>query len=306
MVLEFDNRVAVVTGAGRGLGREIALSLARRGATVVVNDYGGGPSSTDPGGIDVAQAVVDEIVAMGGRAVANGASVGTAESSIATVESVIQKYGRIDILVNNAGGNLRGAIDAHDDVQIELVLRSNFIGAFMLVRKVWPHMRARRYGRIVNVMSSAMLGLPDRCAYGAAKAALFGLTNQTAIEGGQLNILANGVLPVATTRLSDSLPAGPLASWMQHFPPRLVAEGITYLCSAQCSSTGETLSMGAGRVARNAVVNGEGFFDPALTAESLAANFAQARDLSNARVVTSAAEESAGYYVVVPWPASAT
>ena len=302
MTLDFNRRVAIVTGAGRGLGREIALSLADRGAAVVVNDYGGGPSATRPGPIDVAEAVVEEIESRGGTALADGASIGTAQSAIGIVERTLEAFGRIDVLVNNAGGNLRGTIDAHDDDQIELVLRSNFIGGYMLVRKVWPHLREAGYGRIVNILSSAMLGLEDRCAYAPAKAAMMGLTNQAAIEGAPLGIRVNGVLPVATTRLAGSLSPGPLATWMQHFPPALVAEGVTYLCSSECATNGEMFSMGGGRVARTAIVSAAGFYDPHLTAESLAANLALARDLDAARVVTSASDETAGYYTVVPWP----
>jgi NAD(P)-dependent dehydrogenase (short-subunit alcohol dehydrogenase family) len=301
-MLDFSGRVAVVTGAGRGLGRETALSLARRGASVLVNDYGGGSSTTRPGSIEVAQAVVDEITAMGGHAAADASSVGSAQSAVAIVDHALAEFGRIDILVNNAGGNVRGAIDAHDDELIESVLRGNFIGAYLLVRTVWRHMRAAGYGRIVNILSSAMLGLEGACAYAPAKAALMGVTNQAAIEGAPLGIGVNGVLPVATTRLSDSIPPGPLAQWMRHFPPALVAEGIAYLCSAQCEASGEMFSMGGGRVAATAIVNAVGFFDADLTAESLAANFAQARDLSAARVVASAPDETAGYYSVIPWP----
>jgi NAD(P)-dependent dehydrogenase (short-subunit alcohol dehydrogenase family) len=169
-MIRLDDRVAIVTGAGRGMGRTHALLLAERGARVLANDYGGAQSTLIPGTISQAQAVVDEIRAAGGEAEANAAMVGTGQSAREMVEHALDAFGRVDILVNNAGGSLIGEPDAFDDEEIEGVLRTNFIGPYMLLRRVWPLMRAQGYGRIVNVMSSAVLGAGHLGPYAAGKA----------------------------------------------------------------------------------------------------------------------------------------
>jgi NAD(P)-dependent dehydrogenase (short-subunit alcohol dehydrogenase family) len=170
-MIHFDGQVAIVTGAGRGMGRTHALLLASRGACVVVNDYGGDPSTLHPGTIDAAQSVVDEITEAGGQAVADGTMIGTGAAAGAVVDHALDAFGRVDMLVNNAGGALIGDIDAFADDEIEGVLRTNLIGPYMLMRRVWPHLRAQSYGRIVNIMSSATLGIGNIAAYAAGKPA---------------------------------------------------------------------------------------------------------------------------------------
>jgi NAD(P)-dependent dehydrogenase (short-subunit alcohol dehydrogenase family) len=170
-MIRFDGQVAIVTGAGRGMGRTHALLLASRGACVVVNDYGGDPSTLHPGTIDAAQSVVDEITEAGGQAVADGTMIGTGAAAGAVVDHALDAFGRVDMLVNNAGGALIGDIDAFADDEIEGVLRTNLIGPYMLMRRVWPHLRAQSYGRIVNIMSSATLGIGNIAAYAAGKPA---------------------------------------------------------------------------------------------------------------------------------------
>ncbi|TZG27813.1 SDR family NAD(P)-dependent oxidoreductase [Sphingomonas montanisoli] len=302
MAIDFSGRVAIVTGAGRGMGRDIALSLARRNARVLVNDYGGGVSTLNAGGIEVAQTVVDEIAALGGEAIADASDIGAEDSPAAIVDKAFSAFGRVDILVNNAGGNRGDTIDALDDAQVMGLLRTNFIGGYMLLRRCWPHMRDQGFGRIVNIMSSAMLGRPGTAAYAAAKMGLLGVTNVAAIEGEPYDIRVNGVLPVGNTRLVGGLTEQALIDWMANFPPHLVGEAVAYFCAPECKETGEFYSVGAGRVARNAIFNATGFHDAALTAESLAANIGAARDMTDSKLMRHSADENASFFSVAPWP----
>jgi NAD(P)-dependent dehydrogenase (short-subunit alcohol dehydrogenase family) len=281
--LDLSGRVAIVTGAGRGIGRETALALAQRGARVLVNDYGGGASTVKPGSNEVAIAVVAEIAALGGWALADATAVGTAKAAEAIVGAAIAAFGRVDILVNNAGGNITTGVEALDDDRAQTVFDSNFTGGWMLLRKCWPHMRDQRFGRIVNVMSGSMLGLPGRAVYASAKAAYLGLTTVAAAEGEQHDIRINGVWPTAQTRLMDGIDDPAMIAHMKGFPPHLVAQAIAYFCAPECKATGEFYDVGGGTVARIAFARGAGFTDPALTAESLAANFDKARDMSEAK-----------------------
>lgn len=291
-MIDFAGQVAIVTGAGRGIGRETALALARRGAHVLVNDYGGGGDTISPGDIGVAQSVVDEIVGAGGQAVADATSVGTGAGADAIVRHAMAAFGRVDILVNNAGGSLGIiALEEDTDEQVEGVLRTNLIGPYMLIRRVWPIMRQQGHGRVVNVLSGAMVGMAGTAAYSAGKSGLIGLTNTAAIEGAAHGILVNGVWPIAYTRLAGKLEDAAMFEWMKQFPPGLVAEAIVYLCSNANGASGEMFSVGGGRVGRNALFGAPGFYDADLTAETLAANIATARDLTGASVITTTAGE---------------
>ncbi|WP_051684237.1 SDR family NAD(P)-dependent oxidoreductase [Blastococcus sp. URHD0036] len=289
MSIRFDGQVAIVTGAGRGMGRDIAQLLARRGASVVVNDYGGAASTLEPGSADIARSVADGIVAEGGTAVADATTVGTGEAARAIVDRALEAFGRIDVLVNNAGGSILGELDAFEDEQVEGVLRTNLIGPYMLMRRVWPHMRAQGYGRIVNVMSGAMLGMGHNAPYAAGKAGLIGLDADAALTGAAHGIGVNGLCPVAYSRLAKGGPPEVADRLKRLYPPRLAAEAVVYLCSRENEATGEIFSAGGGRVARYAMVRNAGVFDAELTADRLAGSIAAVRDLTGATVPARAA-----------------
>lgn len=300
-MIRLDDRVAIVTGAGRGMGRTHALLLAERGARVLVNDYGGAQSTLIPGTISQAQAVVDEIKAAGGEAEANAAMVGTGQSAREMVEHALDAFGRVDILVNNAGGSLIGEPDAFDDEEIEGVLRTNFIGPYMLLRRVWPLMRAQGYGRIVNVMSSAVLGAGHLGPYAAGKAGLMGLTHDAAFDGQPHNILVNGVFPTGASRLTETSQED-IALWYRtHFQPEKVSAFIAYLCSEALDFSGEIFNVGGGRVARLAIFDNEGMFDPAITPESVAAQIETIRDLSAPTIIPTLWAQTERYFPYLPW-----
>ena len=292
-MIRFDGQVAIVTGAGRGLGREIALRLAARGAAVLVNDYGGGRSSLRPGTIKVAAAVADEITAFGGRALADGSDVAEPNAAAEMVARAQEAFGTVDILVNNAGGTVTAPVEGYDDAVFDGIVAANLSGPYRLIRAVWPGMKASGQGRIVNMLSSAMFGLEQRAAYAAAKAGLMALGAVAAPEGAAHGIRVNGLLPVVRSRLSKGQDDPALAAWMMSFPAGLAAEAALYLCSRDCVANGEMFSAGGGRVARNVVVNARGFRDVALSAESLAAHVAEVRDLAGAVPIFSAAQENA-------------
>ncbi|MCB2049092.1 MAG: SDR family NAD(P)-dependent oxidoreductase [Novosphingobium sp.] len=285
-MIDLSGRVAIVTGAGRGIGRETALALARRGAKVLVNDYGGGASTAKPGSADVAEAVVAEVAALGGEAVADAQAVGTPQAAEAIVAAAMSAFGRVDILVNNAGGNITTGVEQLDDQRAETIFASNFTGGWMLLRKCWPIMREAGFGRIVNIMSGAILGLPGRGTYAAGKSAYLGLTTVAAAEGEPHDIRVNGVWPTAQTRLMDGIDDAEMIERMKGYPPHLVAEAVVWFCAPECKATGEFYDVGGGGVSRIAFTRSAGFHDPDLTAESLGKNFNKARDMTDDRILS--------------------
>jgi NAD(P)-dependent dehydrogenase (short-subunit alcohol dehydrogenase family) len=297
--MSLKDQVVIVTGAGGGIGRAAALLLGKLGARVVVNDYGG-DTAGQAGDIGRAQAVADEIRAAGGEATANGEPVGSVRAAEKIRDAALAAYGRIDALINNAGIMAIGEVDEISDALLDRVIEINFLGAFRLLRAVWPGMKARGYGRIVNVSSSSLLGFGDRAPYGAAKAALIGLTADAAFNGKPHGILVNSLLPAAFTRLTNGEAGGAdaidPAMWemlREKFAPEFVASTAAFLLSPKLSITGEHIVSGANRVARLAHFETAGWRKPGLTMEDIALNIAEVRDTRRGAFVASGQEELA-------------
>jgi NAD(P)-dependent dehydrogenase (short-subunit alcohol dehydrogenase family) len=240
--MRFDGRVAIVTGAGGGLGREHALGLARRGARLVINDLGGARDGSG-GSATAAEAVVAEIEAMGGEAIASAASVTDFDAVRGMVEAAMSKWGRIDILVNNAGV-LRDKTFAKMELEdFRFVVDVHLMGAVNCTKAVWEIMRAQNYGRIaMTTSSSGLYGNFGQSNYGAAKMALVGLMQTLAIEGQKNDIRVNCLAPTAHTRMTEDLGA---ALPLEHLGPELVTPGLLYLVSED-APTRMILAAGAG------------------------------------------------------------
>jgi NAD(P)-dependent dehydrogenase (short-subunit alcohol dehydrogenase family) len=205
MSIDFHGRVAIVTGAGGGLGKQHALALAKRGAKVVVNDLGGNVRG-EGGSVSAAQAVVDEIVNAGGEAIANGASVTDFEAVKGMVQQAMDTWGRVDILVNNAGILRDKSFSKMEVDEFRLVMEVHVMGAFHCTKAVWPIMQAQKYGRIImTTSSSGLYGNFGQANYGAAKMALAGMMQTLSIEGEKYNIRVNSLAPTAATRMTEGL-----------------------------------------------------------------------------------------------------
>jgi NAD(P)-dependent dehydrogenase (short-subunit alcohol dehydrogenase family) len=262
----FEGDVALVTGAGRGIGRSHALELARRGARVVVNDAGGAVDGTSTRPDDPAQAVADEIITAGGEAVASHHSVATPAGGMAMVELALEAFGQLDIVVNNAGilrdksfGNLTPDL-------VDPVLDVHLRGAFHVLIPAWRQMKQRGYGRIVNTTSgSGLFGNYGQANYGAAKAGLVGLTRVLAVEGRKIGIRANAVAPAAATRMNADL----LGERAALLPPGAIAPVVAFLAHRDCRLSGQILSAGGGHVAAVMISVTRGITDEQLTAETV-------------------------------------
>jgi NAD(P)-dependent dehydrogenase (short-subunit alcohol dehydrogenase family) len=270
-MIRFDGQVAVVTGAGRGLGRAHALLLAARGAAVVVNDLGVALDGADPSA-GPAAAVAAEIVASGGSAVADSSDVSVSEGGAAIIETAMRAFGRIDILVNNAGtAGGRVEFGDLDDDRITAVLGSHLLGAFNVTRAAWRPMVRQGYGRVVSTSSGVgLFGMARSTAYAAAKMGIVGLSLSLAAEGEQHGIKVNVVAPIASTRMAD----GVFGELDKHLDPSLVSSVVALLAHRDCPVNGRVLSAGGGRVAEVFIGTGRGYFAPALTPEDVQANVA--------------------------------
>jgi NAD(P)-dependent dehydrogenase (short-subunit alcohol dehydrogenase family) len=272
--LRFDDRVAVVTGAGRGLGRSYALLLASRGAKVVVNDTG---ASLTGDGADTGPAaeVVREIEAAGGKAFACTESVATPAGGQAIIQTALDHYGRIDILVHNAGTVRRAALTEMSYEDFDAVLDVHLRGAFHVVRPAFPLMRAAQYGRIVLTSSiGGLYGNHDVANYAVAKAGIIGLSNVVALEGAADDVKCNVIVPSAVTRMAEGLDT----SAYPPMCPDQVAPVVGWLAHQSCSITGEMLIAVAGRVARAAVAESAGVYRPSWSIEEVGENLDAIRD----------------------------
>jgi NAD(P)-dependent dehydrogenase (short-subunit alcohol dehydrogenase family) len=244
--LRFDDKVAIVTGAGGGLGRAYALELARRGARVVVNDLAVPVGSQQP---PAAAAVVDEICALGGEAVADDHDVVTAGADV--VATALDAYGRLDIVCNNAGVAGGGTIADGDPAQWDRTIAITLHGSIAVTRAAWPHLVANGGGHVLMTASNASFGGFGTGAYSATKSSMIGLTRSLAIEGRRVGVRVNAIMPAAWTRLTQLLPAGALTEMLdERFPPEQVAAFVVWLCHAGTAVTGEIFSVGGGRAAR--------------------------------------------------------
>jgi NAD(P)-dependent dehydrogenase (short-subunit alcohol dehydrogenase family) len=272
--LSFENRVAVITGAGGGLGREHALLLASRGAQIVVNDLGG---SVDGSGASDGPAakVVKEITDAGGVAVADGHSVSTPEGGEGIIKTALDAFGRVDIIINNAGILRDKTFHNMTPDMVDAVLDVHLKGAFNVTRAAWVTMREQGYGRVVNTSSnSGVLGNFGQANYGAAKMGLVGFSRVLAAEGAKYNIKVNALAPIARTRMTEDL----LGAAAEKLDPKFVSPVVAWLCHEDCPVSGEIYSAAGGRVARFFIGMTEGYFNAELSLEDVRDHFEQIRD----------------------------
>ncbi len=281
-MIDFQDRVAVITGAGGGLGKAHALLLASRGAAVVVNDLGGSVEGSGSSA-RAADAVVEEIKAAGGVAVAEYSSVSSPESGAAIVQKAIDEFGRVDILVNNAGILRDKSFGKLEPDNLHAVLDVHLRGAFYVTRPAFAQMREQAYGRIVMTSSaSGLFGNFGQSNYGAAKAGLVGLMNVLKQEGAKYNIKTNAIAPIAKTRMTMEL----LGAMADMFEPDLVSPAVAYLVSEACQLNGEIWSVGGGSVSRIFIGLTDGYFkhpqnEGPLTIEDIEGNVETIRDMDD-------------------------
>ena len=292
--IRFDGKVAIVTGAGGGLGRQHALELARRGAKVVVNDLGGSMDGSG-GGSDAANKVVEEIKALGGEAIANGSSV-TDDAGVALmVKHAMDAWGRIDILIANAGVLRDKSFSKMEIPDFEFVLGVHLLGTVKPAKAVWEIMRTQNYGRIVvTTSSSGLYGNFGQSNYGAAKLGLIGFMNTLKLEGQKNNVHVNAIAPVAATRMTENLGMPPEV--LQQLKPELVTPGVVFLCSED-APTGVILTAGAGAFAVSRIVETEGaYLGHEATVENVRDNWAKIADPAGAQAYFQGGEQSAKFF----------
>ncbi|OMC48311.1 short-chain dehydrogenase [Mycobacterium sp. IS-1264] len=316
--LQFDDRVAVITGAGGGLGKEYALLLASRGARIVVNDTGGSVTGDGSDG-GAAAAVAEEIRQAGGQAVPDTHSVATPEGGKAIVDTAIRAWGRVDIVINNAGIVRDAPFEDMTADLLEPLLDVHLKGAFHVTRPAWKVMREQRYGRVVNTCSAAgILGAERMSNYGAAKTGLIGFTRVVAAEGAGHNIKVNAVAPIAYTRMlarelenatgqraaeNDAAAQEVLddlvGQYLQKLDPALVAPVVAFLAHQDCPVTGEIYSVGAGQVSRFFIGRTKGFYRSELSIEDVRDHLGEIRDETGYTVPAGPADEMTQLFTTI-------
>ncbi len=287
--LGFDGKVAIVSGAGGGLGRQHALLLASRGALVVVNDLGG---ALDGSGSDVgaAQKVVNEVKSLGGEAVADTNSVATPEGGAAIVKTAVDNFGRVDIVINNAGILRDKSFHNMSPELMNPVFDVHLKGAFHVTQPAFVLMREQGYGRIISTSSAAgIFGNFGQTNYGAAKMGLVGFTRVLAVEGAKYNIKANAIAPLALTRMTESM----FGNIGEKLAPDFIAPVVAYLAHEECPVSGEVYSVGGGRVARVFIAETQGYFNGKLSIEDVRDNFEKIRNEDGYVVPANIGEETA-------------
>ncbi|WP_137921639.1 SDR family NAD(P)-dependent oxidoreductase [Hydrogenophaga sp. 2FB] len=293
--IRFDGRVAVITGAGGGLGRAHALLLAERGATIVVNDLGGSVGGVS-GDATAAQKVVREIEAAGGRAIASYDDIATPAGAQSLIDAAMQAFGRVDVLINNAGILRDKTLHKMDPADFEAVVRVHLLGSAWCSRAVMPVMQQQQYGRIVMTTSAAGLyGNFGQSNYGAAKLGLVGLMNSLKLEGEKFGVRVNTVAPVALTRMTEGVPLGRL---LNEATPERVAAGVAFLASEACGLTGQILSAGGGYFSTVRIVEGPGVHASAeeVSPEFVADQWAKISDVCGERGYGSATDALLGVF----------
>jgi len=292
--IRFDGQVAIVTGAGGGLGKQHALELARRGAKVVVNDLGGSMDGSG-GHSDAAKAVVEEIKAMGGEAIANGSSV-TDDAGVARmVKDAMDQWGRIDILIANAGILRDKSFSKMDIADFELVLNVHLMGTVKPAKAVWEIMREQNYGRIVvTTSSSGMYGNFGQSNYGAAKMGILGFMNTIKLEGQKNNIHINAISPVAATRMTENLLPPPM---LEKLKAEYVTPGVVYLASEE-APTGVILTAGAGVFAAAKIFETEGVYlgEGGLSVEEVRDNWDKITDQTGQQAYFGGSEQGQKFF----------
>jgi NAD(P)-dependent dehydrogenase (short-subunit alcohol dehydrogenase family) len=263
-MIRFDEQVAIISGAGRGLGRAYALELAARGAIVIVNDRGVSLDGDQTESASPADAVVAEVAALGGRAVADSADVRSGVEVRAMVDRAMERWGRVDVAICNAGNIRKLRFSETDEADLASHLSTHVIGSFLLAKSVWPHMIGRRYGRIVMTTSQVGLyGQLDAAAYGTAKIAIIGLMHGMKLEAAKTEIAVNCISPFAITRMASGTFPEKVIPFID---PACVAPAVAYLASRECNLHGQLLIAGGGHfaIANTVETKGLDIEDPAL------------------------------------------
>ena len=312
--LRFDQQVAVITGAGGGLGKQYALLLAARGARVVVNDLGGSVTGNGSNG-ELASATAEEIRQQGGQAVADSHSVTSPEGGMAIIDTALRAWGRVDIVINNAGIVRDAPFEEMTPERFEPLVDVHLKGAFHVTRPAWKVMREQRYGRIVNTCSAAgILGAEGMSNYGAAKTGLIGFTRVLAAEGAGHDIKVNAIAPIAYTRmLAHSVDTAEkpddasaqavlddlVGQYLQKLDPALVAPVVAFLAHPDCPVSGEIYTVGAGHVARFFIGRTQGFYSPALSVEDVRDHLNEIRDEAGYTVPGGPADEMSELFATI-------